>query len=121
VVVDLFKKNQDKIDKGFNDKIEHIKRQNSGLKNCITQLESEKCALNLELDETNEALNDIHVRLAETENMSKSALAKANHNEQYSRKFNVKIYGIPESNGEDRLESVNEALKDIGAEIQEST
>ena len=43
---------------------------------------------------------------------------KANYNEQYSRKFNVKIYGIPESRDEDPLESVNGALKDIGAEIQ---
>jgi DNA repair exonuclease SbcCD ATPase subunit len=118
VVEDLFKKHQDKIDKNFNDKVEHLKQENSELKDSIIRLESEKRALKHELDETNEALNDIHVRLAETENMSKSALAKANQNEQYSRKFNVKIYGIPESHGEDPLESVNEALKDIGAEIQ---
>lgn len=118
VVEDLFKKHQDKIDKNFNDKIEHLKRENSELKDNITRLESEKRALKHELDETNEALNDIHVRLAETENMSKSAFAKANYNEQYSRKFNVKIYGIPESRDEDPLESVNGALKDIGAEIQ---
>ena len=50
--------------------------------------------------------------------MSKSALAKANRNEQYSRKYNIKFHGIAESHNEDPLETVNKALKDVGLEIK---
>ena len=118
VVEDLFKKHQDKIEKKVNDKIDFFKQENRELKNSISQLESEERALKRDLHETNEALNDIHNRLTENENMSKSALAKANRNEQYSRKYNIKFHGIPESHNEDPLETVNEALKDVGLEIK---
>ena len=38
---------------------------------------------------------------AETETVAKMALQKANQNEQYSRKNNVKIMNIKEDDGED--------------------
>ena len=59
----------------FNDKIEFLKQENRELKNSISELESEKRALKRDLHETNNALNDIHNRLTENENMSKSTLA----------------------------------------------
>ena len=50
--------------------------------------------------------------------MSKSTLAKANRNEEYSRKYNIKFHGIAESHNKDPLETVNETLKDVGLEIK---
>ena len=62
--------------------MELLKQENRELKNSISQLESEKGASKRDLHEINEALNDIYYRLTENENMSKSALAKANGKEQ---------------------------------------
>jgi chromosome segregation ATPase len=118
VVEDLFNKHQEKIEHNFNEKIEHLKRECRESKDKVSQLESEKRDLKRELRETSEALNDMHKRLTENEKMSKSAFAKANYNEQYSRKYNIKVHGIPESRDEDPLESVNAALQDVDAEIQ---
>lgn len=120
VVEEMLQKHQDKIEKKFNDKIEGLKQENRQLKDSIEKLEADKRAIKRELDESNEALNDLHNRFEENENMAKAAFAKANQNEQYSRKYNVKFHGLPETEGENPLEIVNNALAEVGVEIQGS-
>ena len=59
-------------------------------------------------------------QLQETEEIAKSASARANYNEQYSRKNNIKMHGIPENKGEQLLEVVNEILTEVGVAIEEN-
>lgn len=58
-----------------------------------------------------DALNELYKSVESNENMGKRTVAMGNRNEQYSRKFNIKCYGLPEKKEENVMETVNEALR----------
>lgn len=96
IVEELFQKHQEKIEQKYDEKILELERENRDLRK--------------ELEEQSEALNRIHVQVEENENMVQNALSKANYNEQYSRKFNIKFHGITENKGENCLDLINDTL-----------
>lgn len=78
----LFQNHQEKIEQKYDNRISELEKENRDLRK--------------ELEEQSEALNKIHVHVEENETMVKNALSKANYNEQYSRKNNIKFHGIAE-------------------------
>ncbi|XP_062586156.1 protein hook homolog [Saccostrea cucullata] len=108
------------FEKKMNDQIVQLKQDNQKLTHDIEKLKKENSELKRELNESNDALNDVHNRVEEVEKLSKSAAAKANFNEQYSRKTNIKFHGFPEAKDENLLEKINEALGEVGVAISET-
>jgi hypothetical protein len=58
-----------------------------------------------------DSLNELHKKVELNDHLGKRAVALGNRNEQYSRKLNIKFYGLPEKQGESVIETVNEALR----------
>ena len=103
VVEELFKGYQEKIEKRIDQEVSKLSQENY-------KLQKQNDQLSKDIKEYDEALNRMYNQLQETEEIAKSASARANYNEQYSRKNNIKLHGIPENKGEQLLEVVNEIL-----------
>ncbi|XP_062566342.1 uncharacterized protein MCAP_0864-like [Saccostrea cucullata] len=112
VVEKLFSRYQEKFEKKLNDEVVKLREENE-------KLHQENKDLQKEIREHEEVLNDLHNRTEENEWMTRSAISKANFNEQYSRKNNLKIHGLPEKKGEEPLQVVNEVLEEVGEQIKE--
>ncbi|XP_062613848.1 uncharacterized protein LOC134275596 [Saccostrea cucullata] len=66
------------------------------------------------LCETNKYNRELKKEMDELKDLATFATVKANYNEQYSRKNNIKIYGVQETEGEDIIEVVKSVLKEKG-------
>ncbi|KAK3098950.1 hypothetical protein FSP39_024596 [Pinctada imbricata] len=92
------------------------------------QLKDEIDGLNLEVDnlrekllENNAVIRDLRARVVRSEGNSLEALRRSNRNEQYSRKTNVKVCGVRESDDENTLEVVKQVLDEkAGVKISDS-
>ena len=113
VVEELFKGYQEKIEKRIDQEVSKLSQENY-------KLQKQNDQLSKDIKEYDEALNRMYNQLQETEEIAKSASARANYNEQYSRKNNIKMHGIPENKGEQLLEVVNEILTEVGVAIEEN-
>ncbi|KAK3089664.1 hypothetical protein FSP39_005463 [Pinctada imbricata] len=93
-------------------KKEHEK-ENLNLQKRIDWLEEK----NLELTEANaeraRAVRVLENQFEDLEEIALEASARSNYNEQYSRKNNIKIHGVQESQGEDTAEVVSNLLADV--------
>ncbi|CAC5420932.1 unnamed protein product [Mytilus coruscus] len=79
---------KNEIKKEVNDKVTEItNKQNTE----IQLLKSQNSTLSNQLEEQNIRLNSITIEMEDTMNKSYAALSMANYNEQYSRKFNIKM------------------------------
>ena len=70
------------------------------LQNQIQMLENENEKLSIEISNMNKQMKILGENMKETEKRSIFALTKANYNEQFSRKHNIKIMGVGESQEE---------------------
>ena len=96
VVEELFSN----YEKKMNEEVKKLKEENE-------KLNQENKELRKEVRNQDQALNEMNNRLEVNERMTKSAMSKANFNEQYSRKNNIKFYGVTEHKGEELLQTVN--------------
>jgi hypothetical protein len=63
-------------------------------------------------------IDEITTENVELKNLAESAMSKANWNEQYSRKNNIKLHGVKEGSDEDTRETFKTLVKDkIGVEV----
>ncbi|VDI50882.1 Hypothetical predicted protein [Mytilus galloprovincialis] len=100
---------RNEIKKEVNDKVTEItNKQNTE----IQLLKSQNSALSNQLEEQNIRLNSITIEMEDTMNKSYSALSMANYNEQYSRKFNIKMVNFQTENDENLRESFLKTVKD---------
>ncbi|XP_062591052.1 uncharacterized protein LOC134252562 [Saccostrea cucullata] len=109
---ELNKSYQEKFEKKLYDEVVKLREENE-------KLHQENKHLQKEIREHEEVLNDLHNRTEENKWMTRSAISKTNFNEQYSRKNNLKIHGVPEKKGEEPLRVVNEVLEEVGEQIKE--
>ncbi|KAK3108416.1 hypothetical protein FSP39_007624 [Pinctada imbricata] len=101
----------------FNNQIAEMKKEhekeNLNLQKRIDWLEKK----NLELTEANaeraRAVRVLENQFEDLEEIALEASARSNYNEQYSRKNNIKIHGVQESQGEDMAEAVSILLADV--------
>ncbi|CAG2230463.1 unnamed protein product [Mytilus edulis] len=100
---------KNEIKKEVNDKVTEItNKQNTE----IQLLKSQNSTLSNQLEEQNIRLNSITIEMEDTMNKSYSALSMANYNEQYSRKFNIKMVNFQTENDENLRESFLKTVKD---------
>ncbi|CAG2238279.1 unnamed protein product [Mytilus edulis] len=93
---------KNEIKKEVNDKVTEItNKQNTE----IQLLKSQNSTLSNQLEEQNTRLNSLTIEMEDTMNKSYSALSMANYNEQYSRKFNIKMVNFQTENDENLRES----------------
>ena len=109
VVEELFSN----YEKKMNEEVSKLKEENE-------KLNQENKELRKEVRNQDQALNEMNNRLEVNERMTKSAMSKANFNEQYSRKNNIKFYGVTEHKGEELLQTVNTVLDQVGERIDKS-
>lgn len=86
--------------KELNDKIVSLEFENSQLKETLTKTSAE----------TEKKLKQFEERLFKNENEVKDANKKANYNEQYSRKNNIKIMDITEEKNENTRELTDKVI-----------
>ncbi|KAK6186728.1 hypothetical protein SNE40_006008 [Patella caerulea] len=104
----------DKIRKEMKNEVKHVvmgatselneKYENATLK--IEQLTAEKSALQKQVEDLDTDLNKENKRINESINM-------ANYNEQYSRKMNIRVFGLPTQESQDLKETFIEHIKRI--------
>jgi hypothetical protein len=112
-VEELFSNYRENIEKKMNEEVTKLKEENK-------KLSQENKELQREIRNQDQALNEMNNRIEVNERMTKSAMSKANFNEQYSRKNNIKFYGVPENKGEELLQTVNTVLDEVGEKIEKS-
>ena len=105
VVEELFSN----YEKKMNEEVKKLKEENE-------KLNQENKELRKEVRNQDQALNEMNNRLEVNERMTKSAMSKANFNEQYSRKNN----SVTEHKGEELLQTVNTVLDQVGERIDKS-
>jgi predicted nuclease with TOPRIM domain len=88
-----------------------VKKENEALKDSLASLRKENRQLEQEYREMSDSLNELHKKVELNDHLGKRTVALGNRNEQYSRKLNIKFYGLPEKQGENVIETVNEALR----------
>ena len=84
-----------------------ITEKTDSMKKEIEQLKRDAESLRKENSKLKKDLGDAQKHNAEIETIAKQALQKANQNEQYSRKNNVKIQNIEEKTEEDEISLLN--------------
>lgn len=112
VVEELFQNHQETIEKKLYEEVTKLREENEKLRN-------ENKRLARDIGDHDEVINDLYNKLEENVMMTKTAVSKANYNEQYSRKNNIKFHGFHENKGEDLLQVLNEVLLEVGTEIEE--
>jgi chaperonin cofactor prefoldin len=110
VVAELFQNHQEKIEKRINDEVAKLREENE-------KLRSDNKKLTGQVGDLDEVINSLHKKLEDNEAMTRMALSKANYNEQYSRKNNIKFHGFRENKGENLLQTLNDTLSEVGVEI----
>ncbi|XP_062604976.1 uncharacterized protein LOC134266766 [Saccostrea cucullata] len=80
----------------------------------VDRLTMENETLKEKLSETNKNNRELKKEMDQLNDLATFATVKANYNEQYSRKNNIKVYGVQETEDEDIIEVVKSVLKEKG-------
>ena len=109
----------------FNNKIyEMEKKQQENLTNLKDEMDKlmlDNETLRENLAKKQKSLASVEERLSKAESNAVDARKKANYNEQYSRKNNVKIHGIKELQNENTLATTQKMLREVAkVEVNES-
>lgn len=83
-----------------------IKERSVELSDRLDSLVYENCELKEKIEQRDRQIQEFEDRIKKAEELSKASMKKANYNEQYSRKNNIKIMGLVEKPSE-----TNETLK----------
>ncbi|KAK3100751.1 hypothetical protein FSP39_024704 [Pinctada imbricata] len=78
------------------------------------RIEGENIKLRELLADSNKKVRELEKSECENEILAKNAMKKSNYNEQYSRKNNIKIQGVPENRNENTLKVAQDILKEKG-------
>ncbi|KAK3097169.1 hypothetical protein FSP39_007070 [Pinctada imbricata] len=98
-----FKSQQEEVKSQLNERIDKLEKQNIDLRE--------------ELARKSKSMREMEINVNQTSKIAKKAESKANFNEQYSRKTNIKIYGVTEKERENTKLIVCQMLKEV-AEVQ---
>ncbi|KAK3107194.1 hypothetical protein FSP39_009061, partial [Pinctada imbricata] len=120
IVSAIVKKNREEIEKEIEEKVEKrcseiekvCKTRENDLNEKIDGLNMDITNLREKLVECNTEMVKMKSTLIETVKTAQKAEEKANYNEQYSRKNNIKIYGVKEDRRENTEERVIQLLSD---------
>ena len=103
-----------KVEKKHKDQVDRLKRDMDKL-----MMDNETLRENLATKQ--KTIKNMQDTVNRSETIAKDAQKKANYNEQYSRKNNVKIHGIKEADNENTLETVKkELLKTAKVKLEDS-
>lgn len=91
-----------------------LKQKIDRLTTDVDKLTMENETLREKICEANKNNRDLQKEMNEVRDLATFSTVKSNYNEQYSRKNNIKIYGIPETKGENIVEVVKSTLKKKG-------
>lgn len=91
-----------------------LKQKIDRLSTDVDRLTMENETLREKLCDVNKNTRDLQNEITEVKDLATFATVKANYNEQYSRKNNIKIYGVREAKGEKIVEVVKTTLKEKG-------
>lgn len=80
----------------------------------VDKLTMENETLREKLCEANKNNRELRKEMREVSDLATFSAVKANYNEQYSRKNNIKIYGIQETKGENIVDVIKSTLKKKG-------
>lgn len=140
-IVNKLVQNMEKnIDKKFKEKldnqtktIEGLRQENENLREAIATNSKTIRELKLKVDENEEktrqsmanhrkSMSEIKTQVEDNEQRIKHAIEKANYNEQYSRKFNIKVMQCRESEGENLRDIfANKIVKEkLGVDITQN-
>ncbi|KAK3097281.1 hypothetical protein FSP39_008330 [Pinctada imbricata] len=96
---DDFKKQQDEVRGDLIERIDRLHLENETLKETISAKSKQ--------------IREMEVNVKEALKIAKRAESKSNFNEQYSRKSNIKIFGVEEKERENTNEVVRSMMKDV--------
>ncbi|KAK3104199.1 hypothetical protein FSP39_025227 [Pinctada imbricata] len=128
IVQQLLKENNKEIDKAIEKKVQEKcaeleskhKQTVNGLNEKIDGLALDVESLQEQLNECKKEMRGMHTKINENERHAAIAVSSSNYNEQYSRKTNIKIYGVKENQRENTNEVAREnILKSAGVSVNE--
>ncbi|KAK3093233.1 hypothetical protein FSP39_013021 [Pinctada imbricata] len=95
-------------------KKKNLRKKITKLENDRDRIEGENIKLRELLADSNKKVRELEKSECENEILAKNAMKKSNYNEQYSRKNNIKIQGVPENKNENTLKVAQDILKEKG-------
>ena len=111
LVTELVDARVQKTEDKFNDKMKQMETKYGKLKDDYDQLNVRHNALKETLAKNQGETRELKAMAETAFSMAQSAEGKANYNEQYSRKSNIKIYGVKENEKEKTADRVIELLE----------
>ncbi|KAK3104934.1 hypothetical protein FSP39_013461 [Pinctada imbricata] len=117
VVKEIVKETKEEIAKSLEKMEKRNEKIYEKLENRIQRLEVENNNLKEKMSEIKKENREMKSDLSDAVIIAREAQRKSNYNEQYSRKNNVKVHGIPEDRGESVFSVAEQSLKDV-ANIQ---
>ena len=117
IVNELLLQHKKEVDKKLSEQNEKLKEQNEKLKVCeqtIEGLKVENETLKVKIECKTVAYNSLKQVYTQTKGLAQAAFQKANYNEQYSGKNNIKIHGVKKEKGEVTIDVARQTLSTIG-------
>lgn len=113
---DLIKKT---IKKTIREEMQELKQEFAKLSKQVESNETNIVSLQIETERKNQEINDLEKRLKTQEDSTNRLQNKCNDAEQYSRRNCIRVFGIPESTGEQTDNVImNIAKEKLGVELQ---
>lgn len=113
---DLIKKT---IKKTIREEMQELKQEFAKLSKQVESNETNIVSLQIETERKNQQINDLEKRLKTQEDSTNRLQNKCNDAEQYSRRNCIRVFGVPESTGEQTDNVImNIAKEKLGVELQ---
>ncbi|KAK3088586.1 hypothetical protein FSP39_020918 [Pinctada imbricata] len=113
IVTEIMKVHKEEFDKRLNEIEEKNDKIKGHLQEQIDGLSMENEVLREKLAEKNKQIMEQKTTISDAMRIAQEAQVRSNYNEQYSRKSNIKIYGMKEEKKEDTPEEVIRMLSDV--------
>ena len=106
-------KSEETMTKYLKDMEQRYKDEMSVLNSRVEGLVAANSALKNDIKTKDAQINELKSKVTDLEILAKNAQSKANYNEQYSRKNNIKIHGVKEEPHENTQEVTTNLLRDV--------
>ena len=104
---------EDSMTKYLREMEQRYKDEMQGLNSRVEGLVTANKALKNDVQAKDAQINELKAKVSDLEILAKNAQSKANYNEQYSRKNNIKIHGVEENEHENTQEVATKLLQDV--------
>ncbi|KAK3091154.1 hypothetical protein FSP39_017566 [Pinctada imbricata] len=112
-VTEIMTEMKKEMNKRFEEMSEKNRKTIGQLTDKIDSLSMENNLLKEKLADREKQVRMLNDRVDNAEIIARDAQKRSNYNEQYSRKNNVKLHGIPEADAENTSDTVQKVLKDV--------